>query len=389
MGKSIYRIPLLKVKHGTWVHNLPYNGRLRSMNGMPTILVLVGITGDLARRKLLPAIEGLRAAGALPEKFELVGITRRENANGYFVMNHDDPQSYTDLAAHLENIEKKWGEPAQRLFYLSVAPSVSLSIITHLGESGLSHLPNTKLLVEKPFGTNYEDAAYTIEEINKHFAPEQQYRVDHYLAKGSVRALAAQAHALSNVSHIDILASEALSIEGRTHFYEQTGALRDLIQSHLLEVAAVAINPTDRLAALKGLSVRPEISIRGQYNGYRTEAGNPDSATETFASILLESKNAVFNGTVRLTTGKALAEKRTELQFMNADGTTKSIDLSDSHNAYEHVFADAMAGDHTWFVSPDEALEDWRIVKPVQEAWSGDESGLKTYVPGTRADTLY
>jgi glucose-6-phosphate 1-dehydrogenase len=157
------------------------------MNGMPTILVLVGITGDLARRKLLPAIEGLRAAGALPEKFELVGVTRRENTEGYFVMDLDDSQGYERLTAYLSAIEAQWGEPAQRLFYLSVAPSVSLPIVQHLGSSGLARIPHTKLLIEKPFGTSFDDAKQTIETINQHFAPEQQYRIDHYLAKGSVR----------------------------------------------------------------------------------------------------------------------------------------------------------------------------------------------------------
>ena len=364
------------------------------MKEKPAIIVLVGITGDLAKRKLLPAIEGLRAAGALPEKFELVGVTRRENDKGYFVMDLDDPSAYERLAAHLSGIEEAWGEPAQRLFYLSVAPSVSLPIIAHLGASGLAQMPDTKLLIEKPFGTDYDDAKRTIDEIGRHFASEQQYRVDHYLAKGSVRVLAQQAHGLAGVTHIDILASESIGIEGRADFYEQTGALRDLIQSHLLEVAAVAIDPHDRLSALKGLSVpagQPitQITVRAQYDGYRTEAGNPDSTVETFASLLLESKSVAFTGTVRLATGKALAEKRTEISFTHTGGSRETIDLSDAQNAYENVFADAIAGDRSWFVSPEEVIEDWRIVTPVLDAWAGTTDNLRAYVPGASADDLY
>jgi len=360
---------------------------------MPTILVLIGITGDLARRKLLPAIEGLRAAGALPEKFELVGVTRRENSDGYFVMDLDDPAAYERLSAHLAEIEGAWGVSAQRLFYLSVAPSVSLPIIRQLSDAGLASVPNTKLLIEKPFGTDYEDAKRTIDEINRNFASEQQYRIDHYLAKGSVRALAAQARDLSEVEHIDILASESLGIEGRANFYEQAGALRDLVQSHLLEVAAVAIDPQNRLAALQGLSVPQnlpiyETAIRAQYEGYRDEAGNPESMTETFASVLLESRGDSFNGTVRLTTGKALAEKRTEIVFTHADGTIETVDLTDAQNAYENVFADALAGDPTFFVSTEEAQENWRVIAPVQEAWMHGEEDLRSYAPGTDSALL-
>ena len=273
----------------------------------PTILVIVGITGDLSKRKLLPAIQTLREHKVLPEKFALVGITRREGVEidgaETFKMDLGATPDYIKLKERLEEIEKEFGEPAQRLFYLSVAPTVSMPIIEQLDAAGLSKVVNTKLLLEKPFGIDQENGQMLIHNIENFFTSEQIYRIDHYLQKDSVRGLLAKpcfAKATSgDIDSIQIFASEKIGIEGRGDFYEQTGALRDFVQSHLLEVAAMSINPTERLKVLKEFFIPTDKPIteyvqRGQYKEYRKEVGNKESIVETFVSVTLHSH--VFEG---------------------------------------------------------------------------------------------
>ncbi|MEK9181551.1 MAG: hypothetical protein AAB786_00840, partial [Patescibacteria group bacterium] len=119
----------------------------------PTILIIFGISGDLAKRYLLPAIDAIAKAKMLPEQFEIVGVTRQESSI-YFQMNTTDIQDYKKLNEHLKKIEESFREPAQRLFYLSVPPNVSQSIVEFLGESGLSKIGDTKILLENIRSTN-------------------------------------------------------------------------------------------------------------------------------------------------------------------------------------------------------------------------------------------
>jgi len=359
----------------------------------PTILILVGITGDLAKRKLLPAIEGLQEKGLLPEQFKLVGVTRRDDPE-LFKMDLDNADDYLRLKEYLENIEKEWpssakataGEGFQRLFYLSVAPTVSMPIIEHLGKAGLV-TPDTKLMLEKPFGTDLENGTELIENISKYFSDEQVYRIDHYLAKDSVRALASQQIALHDLKEIEVFASEKIGIEGRGDFYEQTGALRDFIQSHLLEVAAMVISPNNRLAALKNFFIPDAVTDnvkRGQYIGYREAVEKPDSVVETFVSVSLQSHDPALSGiSMTLKSGKALDKKSTDISIFYKDETTEVISLNDASNAYENVFEDAMNGNKEFFVTKEEVLENWRIIAPIQEAWTADDSDLILYEQGS------
>jgi glucose-6-phosphate 1-dehydrogenase len=339
----------------------------------PTILILVGITGDLSRRKLLPAIEELKEKGLLPEHFELVGVTRRANDDGYFHMDLDTAGDYHRLADYLKTIEERWGASAQRLFYLSVAPTVAPSIIHHLGMAGLARVPHTRLLLEKPFALDSIPV----------FSEEQIYRIDHYLAKTSVRAL--PKIDVQNVETITVTAVEAIGIEGRGHFYEQTGALKDFVQSHLLEVAAQALSPHARISALQGLSVDlvEERVHRGQYIGYREAVQNPESVVETFVSVQLQSDTARYKGSIVLTTGKALSRKHTDLSVVYKDGAVQVFSLHDTDNAYEKVFLEAMQGNKEFFVSKEEVAETIRIVRPIEEAWSKSADDLFFYEQGT------
>lgn len=378
------------------------------------ILILFGITGDLAKRKLLPALKVLQADDKLPKQFRILGITRREGVevDGVDILKMDleNPADYGVLRNHIEEIEKEIGE-SQRLFYMAVAPTVLLPIIEQLDAVGLSKIVNTKLLLEKPFGTDQENGAMLVHNINNYFVSEQVYRIDHYLAKDSVRELSKKHVEKEGLKKIEIVASESISIEGRFDFYDQTGALRDFVQSHLLEVLATTLidvpkesapapglppyGPEARLRALQQLTIPLPITSfvkRGQYKGYREEIENKESVTETFVSVGLQSSDPVLKDVViELKTGKAMDKKCTEVRLFytsNAEDSanevkaTTIISLDDKKNAYENVFIDAINGEKTFFIEPEEVLEEWRIVAPIQEVWKENANDLILYKPG-------
>ncbi len=431
----------------------------------PTTLVIIGITGDLAARKLLPALEAIAKAGMLPKQFQIVGVTRRPNitvdsvcANGgnssfvrkhlrIFQMEMDDAPAYRRLAEQLCAIEQTFGAPAQRLFYVAVPPHASTPVIELLGTSGLSGVAHTKLLLEKPFGVDLASAKDLAKRVGRQFAPEQVYRIDHYLAKEMAQNLIIfrECNSLFRrtwnnefIERIEILASENIGIEGRAHFYEHTGALRDVVQSHLLQLAALTLmKPTGsdemekvserRLAALKSLRLRPG-ARRGQYQGYRSEAGNPESTVETYVALTLDSKSAHFAGVpISLVTGKMLNAKTTEIHiyykkdrdmeenelilrlqpregvFMSVwskrpgyegEIEKKMLDFTYADHyptlpdAYEKVLVDVMRSDHELFVSSEEVLASWRIIAPLQKKWSASGTDLRIYEKGSDPSTI-
>lgn len=334
----------------------------------PTILVLIGVTGDLATHKLLPAISHLQEEKKLLDRFKLVGVSRRAG-EGLFTMDLENGAEYVRLRTHLEQIETEWGVKAQWLFYLSVAPKVSLPIIEQLGQNGFE---SARILLEKPFGLDLASAETFINTIGNYFPTEQVYRIDHYLAKNTVRAL--PKISLDGVSSIEINASEVLGVDGRESFYEQTGALRDFIQCHLLEVAATLIDCDNRVPVLKQITATGNAS-RGQYAGYRELVKNPSSTVETKASVEVKYEDVL----ITLKTGKKLDKKSTDIILTHTDGTTTHIPLNDSENAYENVFLDAIAGDKKYFITPEEVIETWRIVKPIQEKWAEGAGDLEVY----------
>ena len=433
----------------------------------PTILVIIGITGDLSRRKLLPAIEKIAASSIAPEKLRIIGITRqqqtvddvlekvpsktdyvRENLEIYS-MGLTDLDEYVKLHTHLEEIEKDMGGSVQRLIYLSVPPQISQPIVELLGESGMAKVPGTKLLLEKPFGVDLSSAQELVAQAKRYFDEDQLYRIDHYLAKEMTQNLVVfrQQNSLFKrtwnrdfIDSIEIVASETIGIEGRAEFYEQTGALRDLIQSHLLQLAALTLAdlpvsvqdgdwkcvPTARLHALQNIITPQDVlkdAKRGQYSTYRDEVNNPDTTVETFVSLTLHSKDPRWEGVpIRLITGKALDRKATEIRItykQDSEGEANrlvlhiqpnegvEIDLwakkpgydreqeklsldfmysnhfPDLPEAYERVFVDAMRSDHSLFTGSDEVLETWRILDPVQKAWEMDSDDLLYYESGS------
>ena len=361
----------------------PLTAGLERMPVAPTTLVIFGATGDLARRKLLPALYNLAHDGALPERFHLVGVSRKEKENEdyraeceeairrfsrrkpdedvleglldsvkYVPGTFDDEAVYAELKSVLEEFEKEAGEPLNRAFYLSTAPSFFPVIVEQLGESTLAHHPDAevRLIVEKPFGTTLEEARDLNRQVLGRFEEHQVYRIDHYLGKETVQNMMAFRFAngmfepLWNRNYIDsvqITAAEDLGIGTRADYYNEAGALRDLIQNHMLQLLChVAMEPpvsftaeevrNEKVKVLQAIPEPtveqiPEMALRAQYvaghaggedvAGYLEEEGVPEgSKTETYAALRLEVDNWRWAGVpFYLRTGKRLARKVTEI----------------------------------------------------------------------------
>lgn len=381
------------------------------MTNKPTILVIFGISGDLSRRYLLPAIEQLKKTNRLPEKFELVGVSRKADSN-FFQMDIEDEKEYERLSRHLLEIEKNFDTPAQRIFYLVVPTKACPAIIERIGSSSLKNSNKNKILLEKPFGFDLENARELVVHVNKYFTEEEVYRVDHYMLKEGTQEMLASRRKnpffkdrwnKDSIESVEIIISEAIGIERRVNFYEQTGALLDVLQNHLLELAALALMelpektadiPMAREKALKNLNVvcditKNECVKRAQYEGYREEVINPKSMTETFVSVNFQSNDPRWKGVpITLTTGKALKEKFTAIN-VHFKGEKSAHNLfGKNSNAYERVLFDVINSDHSFFTSSGEILETWRILDAIQQVWKHSKDDLTIYKKGSSVEEI-
>ncbi len=458
----------------------------------PVIIVIFGITGDLSTRKLLPSLYELIKNDLLHEKTTIVGVSRKDinldellavareeiqSSDGHvsegalatlaeridvYKMNSTQAEEFPGLSQYLNTIEQQSGMCLRRIFYLSVPPQVAAPIIQHLGEQTLSggcaHGVSSRLLMEKPFGFDSATAQDLIEITTKHFDEDQIFRIDHYLAKETVQNIVTfrfrnpifeDIWNNQSIQSIEIVADEKLDIEGRANFYEQTGALRDLIQSHLMYVMSVVMmdRPSDlmdshrihesRLAFLQ--SVEPMSSdtiasrtVRGQYRGYIDEVENSSSTVETFVALTLYSSAEAWKDVpVIIRTGKALRAKQTRITicFKPKQGDhehtnrlifsiqpeeaitielwvkkpgyervmqtatmnfnyKQAFDANGHPNAYERVLVDAIRGDHTLFATSDEVMASWRVLQPVLDAWEAGGDDLEHYDKGSDGPSL-
>lgn len=381
---------------------------------MKTQLVIFGITGDLAGRKLLPALESIVATGDYDD-LTIVGVSRRDvdvrtivqqptlqNRTTIHTMDLADPHAYHQLKTQLES-----SNADQTLFYLSVPPGAAADIVDFLGRAGLN-TPRYKVLFEKPFGFDLTSAQEFIDRTGRFFTEDQVYRIDHYMAKEVAAELLhlrrnAENHHHSwnntSVKKVSVVASEKIGIEGRSQFYEQTGALRDFIQGHLLQLLSLVLItkpgsqplPLERLLVLQHIApADPSLAVRAQYEGYQDEVQNPGSLVETFASLQLTSNDPSWSGVeLKLITGKALHEKKSYIQVDYTDGTFDVFDEETSIpddgkrlDAYERVLIEAIQSRKDIFTTSAEVLRAWEIVAPVQYAWSMDDEPLMQYRQG-------
>jgi glucose-6-phosphate 1-dehydrogenase len=322
------------------------------------VIVLFGAFGDLARRKLLPGLFHLTAAGMMPEEFRIVCTSRsartveelraqakdavnefgREPPSGEawdsFVRSLSFVSFGHGLGAVRETVTtslEEFGDDARVLHYLSVPPEASAGLVEELGKHRLNE--RARIILEKPFGTDLPSARRLNGIVLSVFEEEQVFRIDHYLGREAVQNLLAVRFAngmfepvwnADHVDHVQIDVPEPLSIGTRGEFYEPTGAFRDMVVTHLFQVLGfVAMEPPTSITArmleperVKVFNSMPPLDpanlVRGQYDGYREEKGvSPDSDTETFVALKAFVDNWRWSGVpFYLRTGKRLAEGR-------------------------------------------------------------------------------
>ncbi len=331
-----------------------------------TKYIIFGASGDLSRRYLLPALEHMAV--------DVILVSRKD----------------------YPNLKSLVGEAEEKIFHLAIPPEAVTDAIKMISEN--FGRENIKILLEKPFGKDLASAQDLISHIDQYFPESQIYRVDHYLAKKSLQNIMHDKWDTSNAAKIEVIASEKIDIEGRVGLYEQTGALKDFVQSHLIEMAAVVLagsyDAAKRHEALKQLEVvcditKHECVKRGQYEGYRAEVGNPTSMTETFVSINAVSNDPVWRGVpIILSTGKALSEKLTQIKITYKDGIEKVFNIEHEPDAYERVINAALAGDHNIFISSEEVQDSWRILDAIQQTWKDRNDDLIIYKKGVNINEI-
>lgn len=427
-----------------------------------TVLVIFGIMGDLSRRKLIPALVNIAEAGLL-KNTRIIGITRQnltahdalanlpdstintskiESLLEVFTMDLTDEKSYSRLWSLAQKHAKT--PDTQIVHYLSVPPQAAGPIVQFLGKTKPGVV--TKLMLEKPFGIDLTSAEEAIKNIDNYFDEEQVYRIDHYLAKEMTQniltfrtqnAIFRHLWSAAYIEKIEVIAAEKIGIEGRTTFYEQTGALRDFMQNHMMQLlslilmdipssdAGIPAKRQEALAQLKPIDLRNV--RRGQYDGYRSEVDNADSATETMVDMTVYSAAERWQGVpIRLLTGKKLSEQTTEIRvffkksnasesdrlvlhvqpeqgigidlWVKKPGFDKTLEMASLTyqypptvrpvEAYERVLLDAFSSDKSLFTSAPEVLESWRLLEPVQQHWELHDDDLLIYKPGISVDEL-
>jgi glucose-6-phosphate 1-dehydrogenase len=451
--------------------------------------VILGASGDLTRRLLFPALHRLMALKRVAPTTKIIGYAMDDLTTEAFVANlHDavtqfggsvDEDVWPQIVANTVYVKGDLTpEAVQRLaplvhgkaiFYLALPPPLFGRAATSLGSAGLADESSgpRRLVVEKPFGTSSASARTLQQELRTHWEEPQIFRIDHFLGKETVQNLLVFRLAnrfveaiwnTGNIRQVQITAAETLGLEGRWRYYDEAGALRDMLQNHLMQLFALcAMEPPSlwdgevlrehKVELLRSVrAVPPEAaasaSVRGQYTAgtsggapviaYRTEDHiAPDSRTETYAAVRLFVDNWRWQGVpFYMRSGKRMSSNCTEialelreppsLLFQDADGivpgnwivlrlrpdetiefdavakrpglglSTERVTLSTTdrnaggaeYSAYEQLLLDVVAGDRSLFIRGDEAMEAWRIVQPILDAWAAGGAPV-FYASGT------
>jgi len=350
----------------------------------PCCLVIFGASGDLTHRLLVPALYNLAASGLLPEAFALIGVARSESSSeafrddlakslpkfatrdidervvkkvlagvAYVQGDPEDAATYQKIGQELARIERERGTKGNRLFYLATPPAGFAPIGCHLGQSGLTREENgawRRVVIEKPFGTDLASARELNQKLLGVLKENQIFRIDHYLGKETVQNILVLRFGNGlfepiwnrhHIEHVQITVAESLTVGRRGSYYDATGALRDMVPNHLIQLLSlIAMEPPSRFAADAVRAEKAQVldavqlqmngdatrdAVRAQYgDGYienraveayrKTKDVKPDSTTETYVALKLQIDNWRWAGVpFYLRTGKALRAKQTEV----------------------------------------------------------------------------
>ena len=411
-------------------------------------IVIFGATGDLCKKKLIPALYKLWQKELLPENFLITGSARREPTTQMWKESlgeypDDFLQNLDYQCADLENVESLKNFPAyidDMTYFLSVPPERYGSAIQNLKEAGCLEDPErSRVVIEKPFGHDYKSADNLQSVVERHLREKQVYRIDHYLGKDTVNNILATRFSnillepLWNRQYIDeiqIYATETIGCEGRSQYYETAGAVRDMLQNHILQVLALVA--MDAPCKMNAREIRREKTkvlaatrmsenvILGQYDGYRNEEGvDPNSGTPTYFAGTLYVDNWRWEGVpFNVMTGKKMPYGCVEVVIklkapplklyegeindrivmrlqpnphldiamdIKSPGLGDNLEVATLTHAYpqdraidgyEKLLYDAINGDQSHFVHADEVMESWRIVDDL--LCTGDSCPIRT-----------
>jgi glucose-6-phosphate 1-dehydrogenase len=430
----------------------------------PTVIGLVGGTGDLARRMVIPGCFHLMLADLLPERCRIVGLSLDELDDDGFkdvvrtslqeharvelddaawerfaaLLSFGHAEHARDYAKAIGDAERALGGSPRRLFHLAVPPAAAAPVVRMIDQAGLADPERTRVILEKPFGTDLDSARALNADLHEVLREGQIFRIDHFLGKEGLQnilalrfanAFVAPVFGRDHVDSIQIDVPEELTIVGRAGFYEQTGCLKDMVTTHLLQVLGfVAMEPPVSLApdALRDRTggvfeslqpIDPGNVVYGQYDGYRSEPGvAPDSTVETFVAARVEIDSWRWAGVpIFLRTGKAMAVSRETVTVVFKEPPMRLFeragDVRDARNAlrfeladppgisleflgkrpgpelvveeseldfgvrsaerdkllapYERLFHDALIGDQTLFTRADGVERVWEVAAPL------------------------
>ena len=388
------------------------------MSNRPTLIIIFGVTGDLARRKLIPALFSNYIKGRLPEQVKIVGVGRREwtdatlvdhahqslqdfaagifdetawkafqHSLSYAKVNLPKPETYHNLKAHLARLED--GD-ANRLYYLSIAPEFYGDVISNLGQMDMTQETEgwRRIVIEKPFGYDLKTAQALNRVVHSVFRESQVYRIDHYLGKETAQNILFMRFAntifepiwnRSHISNVQVTVAETVDIGTRAGYYDKSGVMRDMVQNHLLQLLSlIAMEPpaafdadalrNEKVKVLQAArAVKLDDAVRAQYEGYRNADGvAANSQTPTFVALKLFIDNWRWKDIpFYLRSGKALRSKTTQVNIQFKRPPNSIFELSESGDFSRNMLSICIQPDEGMHLTVQAKIPDQSIAKSV------------------------